>query len=204
MPSPNPPEEEILLPFAAPPELIPRATLFRSTMVVASLEALREHGYYERYQGLLRACRDEILAVVGGTWLPMNIARAHYEACDALGLTKPEQFEMGHVVGDRAKKSWFASALKVARGVGATPWSLAPYLGKLHERTINAGGVAAYRLGPKDARVEYVGNELLDIQYVREATRGMLHAVAEMFCQKMYSQDLPRRSGEARFRMQWA
>jgi hypothetical protein len=206
---PSPPSaeerEEVVLALAAPPEQIPAATLFRSTLVVASLQALRERGYYKRYDALLRTHREEILSVVGGAWLPMAIARAHYEACDALGLTKAEQFDMGHIVGDRARRSWFSSALKVARGVGATPWSIAPYLCKLHERTINAGGVAAYRLGPKDARIEYVGNELLDIPYFHEASRGLLHAVAEMFCEKMYSHDLPgRRAGEARFRLQWA
>lgn len=210
MKKPSPPSaeqqqvEEVVLPFAAPPGQLPAATLFRSTLVVASLQALRERGYFERYDALLRTHREKILSVVGGAWLPMGVARAHYEACDALGLTKAEQFDMGHVVGDRARRSWFSSALKVARGVGATPWSIAPYLGKLHERTINAGGVAAYRLGPKDARIEYVGNELLDIPYFREASRGLLHAVAEMFCERMLSHDLPgRRTGAARFRLQW-
>ena len=200
-----PDEEEAVLPFAAPPETIPMATEFRSTLIVASLQSLREHGHYERYGHILQTRRDEILSCVGGTWLPMAIARAHYEACDALGLTLRQQFEMGHAVGDRARKSWFASALKVARGVGVTPWSLAPYLDRLHQRTINAGAVAAFRLGPKEARIVYVGNELLDIPYFHEASRGLLHAIAEMFCEKMYSHELPgRQSGGASFRLQWA
>jgi hypothetical protein len=172
---------------------------------VASLQSLREHGHYERYEGLLRDRREEILSCVGGGWLPMSVARVHYEACDALGLTLRQQFEMGHSVGERARKSWFSSALKVARGVGVTPWSLAPYLNKLHQRTIDAGGVAVFRLGPKEARVAYVGNELLDIHYFREASRGLLHAIGEMFCETMYSRELPeRRSGEVTFRLQWA
>jgi hypothetical protein len=197
--------EEAILPFGAPLERIRRATQLRSTLVVASLQSLREHGHYERYDGLLQERREEILSCVGGGWLPMAVARVHYQTCDALGLTLRQQFEMGHSVGDRARKSWFASALKVARGVGVTPWSLAPYLNKLHQRTIDAGGVAAFRLGPKEARVVYVGNELLDIPYFREASRGLLHAVAEMFCETMYSRELPgRRSGEATFRLQWA
>jgi hypothetical protein len=198
-------QEEAVLPFAAPPEQIQNATEFRSTLIVASLQSLREHGHYDRYDGALRARRDEILSCVGGAWLPMAVARAHYEACDSLGLTARQQFEMGHAVGDRAKKSWFASALKVARGVGVTPWSLAPYLNKLHQRTINGGAVAAFRLGPKEARIVYVGNELLDIPYFHEASRGLLHAIAEMFCETMYSHELPgRRRGEASFRLQWA
>jgi hypothetical protein len=197
--------EEAVLPFAAPSARIPKATQFRSTLIIASLQTLRDQGHYERYDGLLQKRRDEIIACVGGTWLPMAVARAHYETCDALGLTPRQQFEMGHAVGDRARKSWFASALNVARGVGLTPWSLVPYLERLHQRTIDAGGVAVFRLGPKEARIEYVGNELLEIGYFREASRGLLHAIGEMFCEKMYSQELPgRRFGAVSFRLQWA
>jgi hypothetical protein len=60
------------------------------------------------------------------------------------------------------------------------------------------------RLGPKEARAEFVGCTLLDVAYFRHAFRGVLLGIGAMFCQKPYVHDMPHRaSGEASFHLQW-
>jgi hypothetical protein len=197
-------EVETVLAFPGPRDLIRRATAYRSTWVVSSLQTLRERGHFDRYDRALRTHREEILGTVAGVWLPMAVARAHYEACEAVGLDADEQFEMGLAVGDRAQGSVLATVVKTARGAGVTPWTILPLVDRLWRRGANAGAGAVFRLGPKEARVEFVGCELFDIPYFRHAFRGVLYGIVARFCTKQYVHDVaPRPPGEAIFRLQW-
>ena len=76
-----------------PIDLIPPTTRFRSTWIVSSLEGLRERGCFDRYERQLIDYRDAILSAVAGVWLPVDVVRAHYEACEkaeggAIGVSR--------------------------------------------------------------------------------------------------------------------
>jgi hypothetical protein len=196
--------EEIVVPFPAPRETIRPATHYRSTWLVSSLESLRARGYFEEYRRHLHAHEETILSTLVGVWLPMEVARAHYDACNRLGLSVDEQFAMGAQVSDGMKGTLLSSVVKTARGAGVTPWTVIPQLDRLCKRGTNGGSMAVYKLGPKEVRAEFIGVELFDVDYFRHGFRGVLHAVGSLFCEKGYIHDLPgRRRGEARFRMQW-
>jgi hypothetical protein len=196
--------EEIIVAFPARREAIPPATLYRSTWLFSSLETLRARGHFDAYRRQLRSHEEAILSTLVGVWLPMEVARAHYEACDRLGLSEAEQFAMGDAVSERMKGTLLSTAVKAARGVGVTPWTILPQLERLCRRGTSGGGTAVFKLGPKEVRVEFVGVELFDIDYFRHAFRGVLHSVGSLFCEKGYIHDLPRRRrGDANFRMQW-
>jgi hypothetical protein len=96
------------------------------------------------------------------------------------------------------------TAAKAARGAGVTPWAILPQLDRFWRRGANGGAVEVTKLGPKEARAEFVGCMLFDITYFRNAFRGVLLGMGALFCQKPYIHDLPRRAtAEASFHLQW-
>jgi hypothetical protein len=197
--------EEVIVPFPAPRETLAPATHFRSTWVFSSQESLRERGHFDEYRRLLQSHQETILSTLVGVWLPMEVARAHYEACDRLRLSEAEQVAMGETVGARMRGTLLSTVVKMARGAGVTPWTIIPRLDQISRRGANGGGAAVYKLGPKEVRVEFVGLELFDVSYFRHAFRGVLLSIGLLFCEKGYIHDLPRKApGEANFWAQWA
>jgi hypothetical protein len=193
-----------VLPWPAPRSRIQPATAFRSTWVVSSINSLRELGHFERYVALLPDHREELLSSVAGVWLPIAVARAHYQTCEALSLAIDQQIAMGRAVGERARGSWLAPAIRAARAAGISPWTILPQLDRLWRRAANGGAAAVFRMGPKEARAEIVGCELLDIPYFRQGMRGVLLALGELFSRKSYvHESRSGRAGEAILRMQW-
>ncbi len=196
--------EECILPFPLAKGAIRSATAYRSTLVVSSLATLRERGYFEAYSRLLTRYREEILTSIAGSWLPMPVARAHYDACDALGLAVSEQVAIGRSVGARTQGSILATAAKTARGGGVTPHTILPQFNRLWSRAVNGSAGAVYRVGPKEARAEFVGCELFDVDFFRHGFRGVLLGVGALFCRTPHIHDLPRYGrGQAIFQMQW-
>jgi len=196
--------EEEILPFSQDRAHVLPASQFRSTWIVSSLQSLRERGHFERYLAGLAAHKAEILECVAGTWLPLRVAHAHYAACDALRLATEEQLAMGRAVGGRAQGSILQTAAKAARGAGVTPWTILPQFDRLWRRGANGGVIAVTKTGPKEARVEIVGCALFDVDYFRNAFRGVLLGIGDLFCRTPYVHDVGRRiPGEAMFQLQW-
>src|SRR5712671_1498685 len=88
--------EDWLVPLASSRNRIANATEFRSTWITASQGTLKARGHRERYEALVAPeHRDVLLNIIAGEWLPMEVARAHYTACDRLGLASDELLEIG-------------------------------------------------------------------------------------------------------------
>jgi hypothetical protein len=175
------PSEEVIVPFPGPRASIPPATAYRSTWVVSSLDSLRYHGHFERYLEALREHREEILSCIAGTWLPMRVVSAHYRACDALTLSEAQVIEMGQGPGVRVRRAWYARFIAAAEGAKEDPWTILSQLGRTWLRGANGGAAGVFRIGPKEARVEYVGCELFRIPYYCQAVRVVLFGLVERF-----------------------
>lgn len=198
---------ETVVPFRTPPEKVALATHFRSTWLTASLDGLKAKGHYARYIELLPArFHDPILHSIAGVWLPIDIAVAHYAACDALGLTQAEQLDMGREVLTRLKKTIFSLAFRAARDIGVTPWTMLKLLPGQFEREVRGGACGVFRLGPKDARIELIGFPLSSSPYTRAGLRGLAHGLCEPLCSKVYSQELRDLTGPTTlaYRVAWA
>ncbi len=79
----------------------------------------------------------------------------------------------------------------MAKSAGVTPWMGLEYFPKLWQRTMIGGGVAVYRLGPKEARIECHGApELAELAYFRNGFRGMFTSSGALFCSRVYVHDL--------------
>jgi hypothetical protein len=93
---------ELILDYPKPLETV---TAIRSTLITSSLSSLRDRGLFARYDALQTSShRQKILNAVAGEWLPLEVALAHYHACDALGLSEAEQFAIGKDVSAASTK----------------------------------------------------------------------------------------------------
>ncbi len=181
-----------VVPLPLPREQIADATHFRSTWLTASRATIRERGLEAKYESALDpAHRDEIVNAVPGVWLPMNVARAHYSACDTLGLAEDELVEIGRLAMRRANATTLSFMTRLAKNAGVTPWTVFAQTPRIMAHTMNGGAIGVARLGPKDARVEIVGYPLADLHYNRITMRGILQGAIELFCRRAYSKEIP-------------
>ena len=123
----------------------------------------------------------------------MDAAVAHYESCDALGLDAGEQLAIAMEVGDRVHGTFLGMMVRMARTAGVTPWPALAQSAKLYGRLFCGGGVAVTPTGPKDARVELVGNALCAIEYFRVGVRGVYQAALQLFCRRVTTFELALR-----------
>ena len=176
-------EGELVLDYPKPLEA---TTLIRSTLLTSSLGSLRARGLFERYDALqTSAHRETILNCVAGEWLPLEVGHAHYQACDALGLSVEEQIAIGKDVSHRIHETFLSLMVKMARGVGMTPWLLLPKGNMMQSRLHVGGGIRITKLAPKSVRVELARLTLLDIPYVRHGLVGVYTAAVELLAKNV-------------------
>ena len=199
--------EEIFVDFTVPRAQVPPCTEVRSTLLGSSVLALKKHGLFDRYVALLPTeHHDELLYGAAGRWLPIEVGRAHYVACAALGLAPSECATIGASVAQLAQKSAFSFVLRMATESGVTPWTM---LGKARDfwtRTYKGSDIAIIKLGPKECRFEIVNNVLAEGAYWRASFGGIMTAIAGAFCRKIFVRQLawdPREPGSARYRLSW-
>ncbi len=184
--------EEAIVPWVPSRDAVRVLTAVRSTLISSSIVSLRAHGHGERYLAALPPeHHDIVLYTPAGVWMPVTHARAHYVACDKLGLTTQEILTIGSEVARATQKSILAGILRLAKEVGTTPWALYRGCGAYWQRTFQGSAIAIFQLGPKEARFEVAGCLLCETAYWRAAVRGLLTAVSEPFAQKVYVRDMP-------------
>ncbi len=183
--------EEAVCPFATSKNLVRPATKFRSTWLTSSLKALRERNLEAAYFARLpRVHHEAVRGSVAGVWLPIEVAEAHYETCDALGLPASEVMAIGKTVTRFAHKTSYSFALRLVSEAGVTPWACFGIQQRLWAQVWLGGDVATFKLGPKEARVEIVGWPCARFDYCRIAMRGLLVGQTELFCSKAYAHEV--------------
>lgn len=189
-----------------PPEPIPDVTQVRSTLLTSSVLTLRERGHDARYfQRLPREHHELMLGTTAGGWVPIAIADAHYRAIEALELPNDEQWAIATAVADRIHRTFLGTLVRMAKGIGVTPWIGLDYYQKLWQRLFVGGAAAVYKLGPKEARTLVVGLPLLAIPYFRTAFRGVNHAGVSLFCRRLYVNEIEELASKTRLslRVSW-
>jgi hypothetical protein len=198
--------EEVIVEFGASRDT--PASHARSTLITTSIQAIRARGRFDVYEkNLPPELREAILTVVPGIWLEIEIALAHYAACDALGLSPQEQFAIGAEVGGRVQGTMLGMIARTAKDMAATPWTALAQCDRLYERLFQGGSIKVTKLGPKDARMEILNNRLFAFAYFRNGFRGLVCAGAEMLGRaKAYAHELPRLGSETALalRISWS
>lgn len=200
-------QEEILVPFPETMAQAPRATLCRSTLLVASMQALRRHGHYERYERVVSPAHLEtITSAVAGVWLPIEVGVAHYGACDALGLSTAEQLKIGGEVVRMLQKTFLGTLLKLAAsGADLSPMVGMAKFAAIYGRSIQGGGAKVVQIGMKDVRAEVVGLPFAAIPYFRVAYRGFIQAGCEFTGRRAFVSELSRYTSDTTlgYRISW-
>jgi hypothetical protein len=175
-----PVDSRILVPTPLVPE---RATAVRGTVLVASQEALKNGGYYDRYASKVEeSYRSRLLVdLVPNTWLGIDQAMAHYRACEALGLDEAVIQQMGTAVGDRINSVFIKSLIRLATGAVQPwfAWQLAP---RVWARAWTGSAVGVLKVGPAAARVDVVGFPCASIPYVRTSLAAFFAKNTQLFC----------------------
>ena len=197
--------EEVLVPFG--PTRDQPTTELRSTLLTTSLQTLRSRGLLDAYfKALPPEHHDAVTHVVAGVWLPIDLGIAHYRACDSLGLQWEQVLSIGKEVGERVQGTVLGLMVRTAKSTGLAPWTALRNGMVFYERGFRGGAVGIVKLGPKEARVELVGNPLCAVSYFRQGIRAVTSTGAELFCEKAYTVELPRltTSTSMGYRLSWA
>jgi hypothetical protein len=196
---------EVILPLPAKIEPLQHV---RSTLLMSSYSTLRELGRSDAYLAKLPSrFHATILEGVAGTWVPVEVALAHYNACDMLGLSSEDQIAMGRRVGDRIQGTLLGTVVRMAKEAGVTPLTVLPHWQRFWNRACDGGGLYANKLGPKEVEMGMRAVILADCSYFRVAVRGLMQGLLDLFCRKSYVREHKpekRKPGTGTFRIQWA
>ena len=189
--------QKILLPHAEP---VGRVTAVRSTLLQSSLHALREFGLYERWSAQIGAAeRDLIVESIAPVWLPVEVAMAHYEACDRLQVDEAQQTLIGAAVGARVQSALLSTAGKLARNIGVTPDIAARCFSPLWARLFQGGSLQIEQTGPKDLQLEFRQSVLPRCPYFRRTLCGNVGSATHLLGRKVaYCQQVSYDPGKDR------
>lgn len=162
------------------PATIEPVSAVRSTLLQSSLATLKERGLGDRYFAKLDPSYHELIRnTLAPTWVPLDVAMAHYRACDALGLDREALMGIGQSVGDRIQGSYLGTIARGAKLAGITPWVLFRSFDRIWYRVFQGGAAGVTKVGPKDAIVEIERVPLARIEYFRIAFMGLFIAGAK-------------------------
>ncbi len=194
---------EVFVPFPTP--IVPLRNV-RSTIIVASVANVKAAGLFTDYASHVAKEHHEALfdAHVGG-WTPLNAAMAHYAACDTLGLSELSQREFGRKTVERIGRTMVGTGIRMARQAGIDPWTFFGQLHRFWSRGYDGGGIAVYKLGPKDAQIQLVEFSLCASPFFRCALFGWFSSFTEMFCARLFMREERATEGPSSMtvRAQW-
>ncbi len=193
-----------LIEFPGPRENLKPVTEWRSTWITSSFQALRERDLFKRYVEALPAThRDSLPLTVTGIWIPIAIARIHYQACGRLGLSYTECRDLGLAVGERAQGSITRTAVALARTAGVDGWTVWEQGPRIWERGARGGAIVVHKAGPKEAIFEVLGCELFEETYFRAAFLGVILGIMRLVANRAYAKELARERNAFVARFQW-
>jgi hypothetical protein len=176
---------EIMIPHVRD---IQPCTAVRNVVIQSSIAQLQEAGYYERYLTIIDPQRlKELLSSFAPGWTPIDLALAHYEACDRLELTSDEQAALGQRIGARLQETALVSAAKRSRGSDFDLWTATGNLHRMWARLYQGGSAQVVKLGPKDKLVELRAFALSRCRYYRNAQLAGIGAAYEALGVKIAS-----------------
>jgi len=179
-------DAEIIVDYTSPAG--PEVTHMRGALLVNSLDNLKALGVYERYVELLpRAHREVIPYTLAASWIPIELAMAHYDTCDALTLDEPQLVRMGELMAARVADTYLGSALRISRNAGMESlWAAIKQNHRLLERMYQGGGMCVMKTGPKDLILENTGLPIVASRYWRTVYTHYMRAVGDMFTKVTY------------------
>lgn len=145
-------------------------TAVKGMLLQFSIAQIKHYGYYERYaQFIAPGLLGELLSHVASSWLPVELAMAHYEACDKLRLNASEVARLATRVGDHLQERSYVSAAKKDRPPDFDLWTETPALHRMWDRLYQGGSVQVVKMSPKHQLLEQRGFPMNRYAYYRDA-----------------------------------
>jgi hypothetical protein len=166
----------------------PNVTHVRGMLLVTGRENLRELGVFEQYERLLpQSQRDAVLYALASSWVPIEVALAHYRTCDQLELDPAQIARLGALSATRIIDTLFGRALKMAQELGAASfWRLLEQNGRMYDRMYQGGGVTVLQIGPKDMWLENNGQPLASCRFWRSLYLAYMESMGRAFAKASY------------------
>ena len=186
-----PPREEPILPLRGSPALVEPVRQVKGALLSTSLRWVRESPYADEYWRALGEHEEALRQLIVTTWLPVEVAMAHYGALDGLPVAHGEQRRVGQLAADRIQGSWAATVIRGLKATGAV--DPARVLGRFDQgwkRLMMGGQGAVYRIGPKDLRVECHGLPMMRFGFFRSLMAGMQEGTLGMVARKVYVREI--------------
>lgn len=198
---------EVFLPHESAPASVAMASAVRGTVLLSSLRGLQTRGLYARYLEVLpKEHHDAVLSLTAASWQPIELAIAHYRACEALSLDRLTIEQIGRESGLFVNSTVLGAVARVSRSAGVTPWLPLENSHKLRSRTWVGSSIAVYKIGPKEACFEWIQLPVAQFAYMRIAFGGFAAAIGGLFSNMMIVKDMQpdSRSTRLRYKMSWA
>lgn len=176
---------EVFLAFRNP--VLRPITQARSTIIVAGIQTLRAHNLFSQYLTILTpGLREELLGLVAGMWIPIDLALEHYRAADRLNIDPSTIEAIGGEVADRTYKSWLAPLLLRAKRADSTPWDTFAMAHENNDLTWKGGDTQILKEGPKQALYEWVGQPLASVPYFVRSFSAFMRALLNVSADRVY------------------
>jgi hypothetical protein len=166
----------------------PNVTHMRGIVLVKSIENLRLAGLEERYLRELEPDLHEPMRfLIAASWVPIDLAMAHYAACDRMRLDDRATEELGSLMANSMGGTLFNSLLRTTRNAGIESlWSVLKQNDRLWDRMYQGGGVTVIKTGPKDLVLENHGISLATSRHFRAAYRAYWIGLGRLLARVAY------------------
>jgi hypothetical protein len=152
----------------------PHVVQVRGSLIASSIETLRQLKFFDRYiEHLPAEYHERVLYALAASWVPLEVAMAHYAACDAMQLSETELYQIGSSVSQRIMGTFLGTLMRTAAAIVPTG-SILRHYPRLWDRLLMGGGCSVSMLGPKEARIESRGVPMFRYRYFRVAYTGLI------------------------------
>lgn len=166
----------------------------RGFVFTSGLTWMRERGLVERYRALLPVeSRDRMMTITAAEWIPVADALVAYAACDALNLSFDDQVDLGRAVSSANNGILVTTILRLVGRV-ASPWTALGHVDRVWQRSNRGGAVAVYKVGPRQARLEFWQCPLARSPVFMTSMRGAIAVGIEPFCERLVVSEVPEQS----------
>jgi hypothetical protein len=191
--------DELLYPPSRAKKDTPPVDAVRGFVFTSGLSWMRERGLTERYRELLPAQhRGRMMGITAAEWLPLADALVAYAACDAMNLSFDEQIDLGRAVSAANNGIVVTTILRLVGRV-ASPWTALGHVDRVWQRSNRGGAVAVYKLGPRQARLEFWQCPLARSPFFLTSMRGAIAAGIEPFCERLVVAESPEHTTPDQF-----
>jgi hypothetical protein len=152
-------------------------TAVRRVLIQSSLASLQDLGHFDRYRA---AIEPDILAqltdAIGPGWVPVELALAHYRACDALKLNATEMSLLGGRVGERVQSALLVLSKSMVDQPALAPWPAMSAFARMRRRMLQGSSSEYVKVSHTELLIEILDNVLLGVPYYRGAFASWLCA----------------------------